>query len=167
LRALGGVVSVEPFRRAERQLSADELRALVGAADIFSPNTDGAVSLIGPGAPPQLAERLGACGAKVVALRLGAEGSLAYVTATGQALYVPAVPVVVAQPVGAGNAYCGGFLTGWVETGDLRTAALRGAVSASFLLEQVGLPAITPGLRRQAQERYEALNRRVVPISEA
>lgn len=157
LRALGAVVSVEPFRRAERPLSADELRALIGAADIFSPNLEGAVSLVGAGAPLELARRLGAAGAPVVALRLGEAGSLVYATATGAALHIPAVPVTVVQPVGAGNAYCGGFLTGWVETGDLRAAGLRGAVAASFLLEQVGLPAITPALRQSARERYAAL----------
>lgn len=163
LRALGAVVSVEPFRRAERPLTLDELRALVGAADIFSPNLEGAMSLVGAGAPLAVARRLGEAGAAVVALRLGEGGSLVYVTATGAALHIPAVPVSVVQPVGAGNAYCGGFLTGWVETGDARAAGLRGAVAASFLLEQVGLPAITPALRQTALERYAALSPRVVP----
>ncbi len=164
LRALGAVVSVEPFRRAERQLSDAELHALVSAADIFSPNLEGAVSLVGEGAPLELARRLGAAGAPVVALRLGADGSFIYATTTGAALHIPAVPVSVVQPVGAGNAYCGGFLTGWVETGDLRAAGLRGAVAASFLLEQVGLPALTPALQQSARERYAALSPRVVAV---
>ncbi len=161
LRALGAVVSVEPFRRAERPLTAAELSALVGAADIFSPNTAGAASLVGPGSALELAERLGAVGAQVVALRLGAEGSLAYHTATGQALHIPAVPVKVVQPVGAGNAYCGGFLTGWVETHDLSEAGRRGAVAASFMLEQIGPPALTPRLQHLAQERLFALRDQV------
>jgi cytidine kinase len=165
LRALGAVVSVEPFRRAERPLTADELRALVSAADIFSPNAEAAVSLVGAGTPLQLAQRLGAAGAPVVAVRLGEHGSLVYAAKTGAALHIPAVPVRVAQPVGAGNAYCGGFLTGWVETGDLRAAGLRGAVAASFLLEQVGLPMITPALRQTAQARYAALNERVLVVA--
>ena len=97
----------------------------------------------------------------MVALRLGADGSLVYATATGAALHIPAVPVSVVQPVGAGNAYCGGFLTGWVETGNLTEAGLRGAVAASFLLEQVGLPALTPALRQTARERHAALRARV------
>ena len=163
LRALGAVVSVEPFRRAERPLSAAELGALVSAGDIFSPNTEGAISLVGEREPLDLARRLGAAGAPVVALRMGAEGSLVYEAATGAALHIPAVPVAVVQLVGAGNAYCGGFLTGWVETGDLREAGLRGAVSASFVLEQVGLPLPSPELRAAAQARYAALAARVRP----
>ncbi|MCC7361243.1 MAG: hypothetical protein IT317_17285 [Anaerolineales bacterium] len=160
LRALGAALSVEPFRRAECPLSPAELRALVSAADIFSPNIAGAVSLVGEGEPLALARRLGEAGAPVVALRMGAQGSLVYQASTGVAWRLPAVPVEVAQPVGAGNAYCGGFLTGWVATGDLRAAGLRGAVSASFVLEQVGLPLPSAELRAAAQARYAALSAR-------
>ena len=50
------------------------------------------------------------------------------------------VEVEVVDPVGAGNAFCGGFLTGWVQSGDLLTAGLYGVVSASFLVEAEGVP---------------------------
>jgi sugar/nucleoside kinase (ribokinase family) len=155
LRALGGALSVEPFKPADQTPAPGALQALLSAAGIFSPNRAGAESLVGPGEPLALLERLAAAGAAVVVLRLGAEGSL--VCAAGQAARIPALPVRVVDPVGAGNAYCGGFLTGWVETGDVVEAGLRGAVAASFILEQVGLPAVTPAWREIARERRATL----------
>jgi sugar/nucleoside kinase (ribokinase family) len=161
LRALGGTLSVEPFKRADHPPSPEALRALLGAADIFSPNQAGAESLVGSGEPLTLAQRLAEAGSAVVALRLGAAGSLVYVAASRRAVHIPALPVRVVDPVGAGNAYCGGFLTGWVETGDPVEAGLRGAVSASFVLEQVGMPAVSPGWGAEAHERIAALRPRV------
>jgi hypothetical protein len=36
------------------------------------------------------------------------------------------------DPTGCGNAFCGGFLVGWLEHRDLVTGALYGSVAASF-----------------------------------
>ncbi len=72
-------------------------------------------------------------------------------------IYVPAVPTNVIDPTGAGNAYCGGFLAGYVQTSDVLTAARYGAVAASFLVEQAGLPEINEQLRTQAGLRFHLL----------
>ncbi len=157
LRARGTVVSVEPFRPAERRLSDAELAVLLGSCDIFSPNLEEASSLVGDGDPEQLVARLAAAGAPVVALRMGAEGSVVYAAATGTMHHIPAVPAAVVDQVGAGNAYCGGFLVGWLETGDLRLAGQYGSVAASFLVEQYGLPKPRPGLQAEAAARLAAL----------
>lgn len=156
LRALGGLVSVEPFRAAQARLSGEALRALLTATDIFSPNLAGAHSLVGRGTPRDVAQNLLAAGARVVAVRMGAKGSLVADGRTGRWASIPALPVEVVDPVGAGNAYCGGFLTGWVETGDVMEAGLRGAVAASFMLEQYGVP-VTRARERAKQDRYEVL----------
>ncbi|MBN1201013.1 MAG: hypothetical protein JXJ20_04075, partial [Anaerolineae bacterium] len=55
-------------------------------------------------------------------------------------LSVPPVPVpLLVDQTGAGNTYCGAFLVGWLETGNLREAACYGAVAASFSLEVTGV----------------------------
>src|SRR5262249_30927918 len=67
---------------------------------------------------------------------------------------------------GAGNAYCGGFLVGLAETGDLGQAGRYGAVSASFALEQFGAVFPLEGLRARAEQRLEALGvawRAIIP----
>ncbi len=81
------------------------------------------------------------------------EGAIVYHEETGERWRIPAVETMVVEPTGAGNAYCGAFLAGWVTTGDLRTAGLYGAVAASFLVEQVGLPRPRAGLRAEARRR--------------
>ena len=162
LRALGGRVSVETFRAAQQRPDPDALHALLAATDVFSPNLAAAQSLVGPGTSEEVAERLLAAGAPLVALRLGARGSLVAERGSARLVRIPALPVRVVDPVGAGNAYCGGFLTGWVETGDVVEAGLRGAVAASFLLEQYGLPAARVS-GQAVRERWQALRARVGP----
>jgi sugar/nucleoside kinase (ribokinase family) len=65
----------------------------------------------------------------------------------------------VVDPTGAGNAYCGGFLAGYIETGDVLTAARYGAIAASFLVEQAGLPEINERLRTQAGLRLHLIQK--------
>jgi sugar/nucleoside kinase (ribokinase family) len=80
-------------------------------------------------------------------LRRGANGAIVHRTDTGETWSIPAVETTVVDPTGAGNAFCGGFLAGWVQTGNLLTAGLYGVVAASFLVEQVGLPESSEAAR--------------------
>ncbi len=156
LRRTGGVLSMELFKPAERQPQPAILYALLSAAAIFSAGLEEAQSLVGPGSPRSVVRRLVEAGesrAQLVVLRLGSEGSLVVEGQTGQAVRIPAVQVKVVDTVGAGNAYCGGFLAGWVQSHDLVRAGVCGAVAASFAVEQVGLPMLTAELRAEAQRR--------------
>lgn len=157
LRARGMAVSIEPFRATQRPLSDGELSTLLAHCDIFSPNVAEARSLVGDGDPQTLVQRLGAAGADLVALRMGDDGSLIYRSRTQEMQHVAAVPVTVVDGVGAGNAYCGAFLVGWLETGDLRRAGHYAAVAAGFMLEQFGLPAWRADLQAEAQNRLARL----------
>ncbi|MCB9137950.1 MAG: carbohydrate kinase family protein [Caldilineaceae bacterium] len=83
-------------------------------------------------------------GAEVVALRLGAAGSL--VTNGRDLVEIPALPVRVVDVTGGGNAYSGGFLAGYAGAGSqywpdsLERAARCGAAAASAIIEQYGPP---------------------------
>lgn len=156
LREAGAVVSIELFRAAQRPLANNELVALLSAGHIFSLNQAEACSLVGPGEPLELIQRLVKAGATIIALRQGAKGALVHRAETAETWRIPAITTNVVDPTGAGNAFCGGFLAGWVQTGDLRLAGLYGAVAASFLVEQVGLPQLQPDLRQLAQKRLAA-----------
>ena len=93
---------------------------------------------------------------RVAVLRMGEAGSL--VAGQGEApVAVPAVPVSrIVDVTGAGNAYCGGFLVGLAETGDLGQAGRYGAVSASFALEQFGAMFALESLRSRAEQRLRS-----------
>ena len=70
---------------------------------------------------------------------------------------VPAYPARVADPTGAGDAFCGGFLAGFGRTYDPVQATLHGNVSASLKVEGSGAfyPLdMLPGL---AEARLNAL----------
>jgi sugar/nucleoside kinase (ribokinase family) len=160
----GAIVSLEPFRAAQRPLSQSEVHALVSAGQIFSPNRHEAESLVGPGEPLDLIQRLVEAGAEVVALRQGEAGAIVHRADTGESWHIPAFATPVVDPTGAGNAFCGGFLAGWVETGEVRLAGLYGVVAASFLVEQVGLPQVSPTWRAEAQRRLQLVAGRIRQI---
>lgn len=134
--APGRVLSVEAFRPAGRPVAAAELQSLLDNVDIFSVNLQEAYSLVGEAEPEQLCERFMRLGQALIVLRIGDRGSWAANPGTGEIVYAPAVKVPVRYEVGAGNAYCGGFLTGWVEENNLQEACARGAAAASFWIER-------------------------------
>jgi cytidine kinase len=159
LGLLGGKVSIEPFKPAEEPPSPESLESLLEACHIFSPNLLEAASLVGQGKPLELMQRLLNAGAGVVTLRMGTAGSLVSERGGDRVVHIPAFPVEVVDPTGAGNAYCGGFLVSWLETGDLAEAGLRAAVAASFLLEQPGVPVVERSLQEEAVRRLNRLRK--------
>lgn len=165
LRELGGVVSIESFCPAAQQPDKSAINRLLQAADIFSLNEHEAVSLVGTGKPEELALRLVSAGAKLLCLRLGAKGSLIVDGKNEVAFHIPAIDVPVVDAVGAGNAYCGGFLLGWCEGHELETAGVYGAVASSFMLEQIGSPVFTPEIFSEARKRVEMLRPNVRPVA--
>jgi sugar/nucleoside kinase (ribokinase family) len=113
---------------------------ILTAVNIFSPDRDEALALTGSSDIATIFDRLLGIGARVVALRMGASGSLVG-TAAGSFYRAPAVPPAIFVDVtGAGNAYCGGFLVGMGRGDEVALAAARAATSASFAIEQLGVP---------------------------
>ena len=50
----------------------------------------------------------------------------------------------VVDPTGGGNAFCGGFCAGWVQSeGNFETACVSGNIAASYTIEQFGLPGLS------------------------
>lgn len=127
--------------------------------DVISPNVNEAAGFLGrtldeeqpfetfKGEVEQLARQYilhqdGNHGALV--LRCGKHGCL--IATTGLMNWLPAFHQSkdkVVDPTGGGNAFCGGFCVGWVQSGgDLITAGIYGNISASFVIEQFGLPVL-------------------------
>jgi sugar/nucleoside kinase (ribokinase family) len=113
------VVTVDPHYQ---HLEAD-WRLVVPLVDAFLPSRAEATGILGgwPG-PEEACRAFAALGAPIVCVKLGAEGAVAHRAATGELLSVPAASVDPVDPTGCGDAFCGGFLVGLTESGDLRVA---------------------------------------------
>jgi sugar/nucleoside kinase (ribokinase family) len=118
-----------------------QFRAALPLVDVVSPNSLEAGLVYGLDDPAVLVRAMLDDGARVVALRLGADGSLVGGANQPGLIRLPAVPVAqIVDQTGAGNSYCGGFLAGWLAAGgDLLAAACYGGVSASFAIEVTGV----------------------------
>lgn len=137
---LNGYILWEPLQQvmiagSHRRL-AQTLRQT--GVDLVSPNLSEARAVYGRLSPEALVQALLADGAQAVALRMGADGSLA-AQRDGAVFHIPAAPAArVTDQTGAGNAYCGGLLAGIVKGRSFEEAAAMGAVAASFCIERIG-----------------------------
>lgn len=96
-----------------------------------------------------------------VAAKLGDAGSLVCEAQTGAIYRVPCYPAAVLDTTGAGDAYCGGFLSGLVDRLPIQECAARGTVSASFVIEACGALATAHPDRLERDERFVAVLSRV------
>jgi sugar/nucleoside kinase (ribokinase family) len=144
------VLTVDPHYQ---HLDAD-WRHLLPLADAFLPSRDEAAGLLGgwPG-PEQAVSALADLGAPVVCVKLGAEGSIGYRAAGEELVRMPAASMDPLDATGCGDAFCGGFLVGLAESGDLRTAMAHGAVSAAFAGEGHGAAHALAIDREEARQR--------------
>jgi sugar/nucleoside kinase (ribokinase family) len=105
----------------------------------------------------QMAEAVSLYGCEYVVIKCGVRGQLLYDSNTKRRWEIPAYPARVADPTGAGHAFCGGFLAGYCRNYDPLEGALYGNVSASLKLEGNGAfyaLDVLPGL---AEARLNAL----------
>jgi sugar/nucleoside kinase (ribokinase family) len=86
----------------------------------------------------QMAERVSEYGPQIVVIKRSGAGQLLFDAAGKRRYEVPAYPARLADPTGAGDAFCGGFLAGFRKTDDPLLAVLHGNVSASLKVEGSG-----------------------------
>ncbi len=144
----------------------EEMRTLFGLVDFISPDLTEARDLTGRTDPQDMMDTLLSWGARVVGLRMGARGSLVG-SRDGATYRVPASPTSVVDTTGAGDAYIGGFLVGLGEGNDASEAGARAAVSASFAIEQFGVPEFGPLTRGEAERRLDWTLERIESTSGA
>jgi sugar/nucleoside kinase (ribokinase family) len=121
------VVTVDPHYQ---HLDADWARVLP-LVDAFLPSRTEAAEILGgwPGSE-EAVRKLAALGARLVCVKLGPDGAVAYRGAAAELLSVPAAGVDPVDPTGCGDAFCGGFLVGLTESDDLRIALAYGTDAA-------------------------------------
>jgi 2-dehydro-3-deoxygluconokinase len=149
-RAAGLQISLDVNLR--RRLWSDEeaapvLRGLATGVDVVLGSPDELAVLAGmdPASDPAgLAANVASLGPSVVVAKLGADGALG-LEAGGDVVRVQAIPVAtIVDPVGAGDAFCAGFIAGRLDGVDLETALRMGSACGALAVaaagDQAGLP---------------------------
>jgi 2-dehydro-3-deoxygluconokinase len=149
-RESGTTVSLDVNLR--RRLWTDEtagpvLRALAGRVDVVFGSVDELAVLADSDPdddPTELVAAVSNLGPTTVVATLGPDGAVG-LEAGGLPVHEPAVPVVsVVDPVGAGDAFCAGFIAGRLDGVDLpsalRMANACGALAVAAAGDQSGLP---------------------------
>lgn len=160
LRDLGvDLITLDPSERYMQPAINQDLPGILREIDAFLPSEAEARSVFKPDElePGEMLEAFGAMGCRYVVIKRGIKGQLVWDEATKQCFSIPAYPSRVRDVTGAGDAFCGGFLVGLSETGDVIEASLRGNISASMTIEGTGATFALDALPGIAQARLDAL----------
>ncbi|MFJ4517057.1 sugar kinase [Streptomyces sp. NPDC088816] len=118
------------------------LSHLLGKAGIFFATTEEALLFTGEKDPERQARAIAALGPDQVVIKLGSAGSVACVD--GVVHRQRPRPVAVVDPVGAGDAFAAGYLSGVLDAADaaerLRIAGLCGALAVTVAGDWEGAP---------------------------
>lgn len=143
--AAGGRVSYDSNLRL-KLWPLDRARAIIHAgmamADIALPGLEDAEALTGLSDPDRIADFYLGLGAGIVALTLGAEGTL--VATPEKRRRVPGRPVSVVDATGAGDTFDGAFLARIIAGDDPFTAAAYANAAASIAVQGYGAVAPIP-----------------------
>ena len=142
-----------------------ELPALLNGVTAFLPSQDEISNLFWGDTYDlwKMAEKVSMYGCEYVVIKCGPRGQLLYDAQSKRKWEIPAYPARLADPTGAGDAFCGGFLAGYCKNYDPLEGVLYGNVSASLKLEGSGAfypMDVLPGL---AEARLNALRNMVRP----
>ncbi|KAF8204950.1 Ribokinase-like protein [Pholiota molesta] len=149
-----------PDRCVPEELPA--LQKILPLISVLSPNAEEALSILSIPLPPSK-ETIEKAADEFLELGVGHQRSGWVIIRSGglgayvksletqgrwiEAFWTPEDAAKVVDVTGAGNSFLGGFAAGMVlSDGDVNAATLHATVSASFIIEQQGLPVLSEGL---------------------
>ena len=153
LKQQGVFVSLDPAPYTNR-VSADDLADLLSYVDVFLPS-EKELRVICPDISMEEAIQWMSDMTPLVVVKLGEDGVMICQRSENTYLQFPVFPTKVANLTGAGDAFCGGFMVGMVETGDPVQAAQYGVVSASFNIEAYTLKEKLLLAKAQVEKRLK------------
>jgi ribokinase len=139
---------------------ATDALPILEVVDAILPSEQDLLNAVPTVSPRDTALALAAAGGRTVVLKRGGDGCRIHEPGQAEAVDVPVFPVAAVDPTGAGDAFCGGFMAGFRETGSARMAALYGAVAASFCVAGNGIDGLTGATREEALHRLRWLQDR-------
>ena len=156
-------LTIDPPVRAMNPVFWDEIPAMLAGLTAFLPSEEELRALyLGRSTDLwEMAEGLASYGCEYIVIKRGPLGQILYDSVSKTRWEIPAYPARIVNPIGGGDAFCGGFLAGYRRTFDPLQAVLHGNIAASLVVEGSGpffaLDAM-PGL---AKARLEALSENV------
>lgn len=159
LRTAMRILTLDPFPTYMVPASMRDVRALCNGLTAFMPSLEEITSLFWGQTHDvwEMAEAVGEFGCEYIVIKCDADGQLLYDAGNKRRYQIPAYPVGLVDPTGAGDTFCGGFLAGYRKDYDPLEGVLYGNVSASLAIEGSGpfFPLeCMPGL---AQARLDTL----------
>lgn len=155
-------VSYEPVvNRYSKINERDVIIRNLSSVSIFSPDLDACTILSKYESPVDAAKWFASHGPETVVVRMGKEGAILFDATSNETWEIPSGAGRIINTVGAGNAFCGGFLVGWCETRDLSHASACAAVSASITMENIGPPTISSGVTDRVAQLYKHIIHRI------
>ncbi len=152
-------LTMDPYAAFMNSTAFDDVTGLVQGLTAFLPSEQELRALFWGRTSDlwQMAEALGNFGCELIVIKCGAHGQMLYDSASRKRWEIPAYPAHLEDLTGAGDAFCGGFLTGYLKTFDPLRAVLYGNISASLTIEGSGAFHALDALPGLAQARLEAL----------
>lgn len=138
-REAGVRVSLDLNYRAalwSREDAGSEFARLVKLADIVFAGEEEAALVATADTPSKIAAEIAAHGPAEVVIKLGADGALA--RAGSEELHGDALAVTCVDPVGAGDAFVAGYLSGVLDRIPLRDRLRRGNTCGAFAVSVAG-----------------------------
>lgn len=136
----GVPVSFDPNYRSSlwsRDVARETMLPMLAGLDLLLLGDEEAQLLFGTDDPEEVFNSASQAGVRLCVLKCGARG--AYIRdESGMLLHAPALPVRSVDPVGAGDAFNGGFVASWVKGQTLGEALEAGARYGARLVEMVG-----------------------------
>ena len=157
------MVTLDPSSGYMNPTYWENVPALLTGLTAFLPSEEEALSLFEGRSDDlwEIAEALTSYGCEIIVIKRGEGGQILYDSASGTRWEVPSYPSRMVNPIGAGDAFCGGFLAGFRRNYDVLEAVLFGNIAASLVVEghqpTYALDAL-PGL---AEARLESLRQSV------
>ncbi len=115
--------------------------------DLFLPSIEEAKMLSGLKDPEEIADFFLKTGVKVVALKMGSEGSY-FKSSSGEKGFGSIYPVTVKDTTGAGDAFAAGFLAGYLQEWPLRRVTQLANAVGALAASEMGA---TEGIRSLAE----------------
>jgi len=141
-RQRGVIIAVDPSKYWLNPALVSTVRRAISEADILLPNANEAELLTGCASPLEAARALMGEGARAVAVKLGETGCV--VCTQDQELEMPAFETEVRAYLGAGDAFNGGFLHGYLRHWPLERTVRFASATASLKLRHPGTQAGLP-----------------------